>query len=219
MPYKRFRDLDDAFEYLNSTAKNKRLWTILHFDVGGYFVFCSSQNAGQQMFNLGKMITTYSGHYGRGMPHGRELAHYFSGIFKGRIEQYETPLRGGHAEEEMIRCFDDVFGIVRSESTGPLLKATVLNSDSPCTPHDRLPSDNLPGWPVSCMNKLVMLAHRYNRLDWTVLYQRRYGYYGGKDFDDSNIKACMEGFSLGHGIDIYPFTPELKELADRYLNI
>jgi len=126
------------------------------------------------MHNIGKTILEFGGFYGEDMPEGRELAKHLGDFFKAKAEDADLVRFGGHSEESMIRDFEKV--LTNERSLGSKLQAMlIINSDSPCTTEDRGGSNNLEGWPASCMAKLVTLANKNPTIEFTVFYKRRYG--------------------------------------------
>jgi hypothetical protein len=174
-----FPTLEGAFQHVNTErtqdracGDQARLWTILVGWSGKHYVYFSDRNHGQQMHHIGKTILEYSGHYGRDLPHGRDLAVHLADFFE---EKAGPMIRfGGHSEESMIRDFDRVLG-KEGQPAAAGANMRIINSDSPCTTQDRGGSNNLPGWPPSCMEKLVTLANKHPNIGFSVFYYRRYG--------------------------------------------
>jgi|GEM_PF-2049779 len=220
--YARKSTLAAAYQYLATHKQKGQLWTILHFDEGSsYFIFLSSQTEGQQMFGVASKILEGSGFYTQflSQPRPSQLSRNFTrSITAGMADSLkefgmarDAIAPGGHAEEWMIRHFDEVLAQAQHQLGQQPTRAIVLNSDSPCTIRDGKPSNNLPGWPPSCTQKLAMLAHRYCSLDWTVFYYKRFGFHSNKT--DREIQNMMRASSGARGIAIYPYNSAMKTTA------
>ncbi len=204
--------LDDAFAYLNRTHENRRLWTVLKFDTswGKYYAFYSTSNVGQQMHGIAKTILQFSGHYGRGMPHGRQLAIDIGDRLKG----YDAGSTwGGHAEEHMIEYYQ----MCLNECQSPPRSVIIWNSDTPCRTADRQPSDNMTGWPKSCLSKLNRLAAVQPRLMFMVYIYRAFGALAGQM--PANAAAILNVESTSPNIRFLPFTSDLNYVLRNYHNI
>jgi hypothetical protein len=177
----KFTTIEAAFQHVSDKRKldlacgdQQSLWTILVGWSGTHYVYFSDRNHGQQMHNIGKTILEYSGNYGVNQPDGRDLAKHLGDFFKVKADEAELVRFGGHSEESMIRDFANVLTNEGNRET-EIRKMHIINSDSPCTTEDRGGSNNLQGWPASCMTKLVTLAQRNPTIEFSVSYKRRYG--------------------------------------------
>lgn len=177
----KFTTIQAAFQHVNDKRKadlacgdQQSLWTILVGWSGTHYAYFSDRNHGQQMHNIGKTILEYSGMYGEDKADGRDLARHLGDFFKANAEQSGLVRFGGHSEESMIRDFANV--LTNEGNMEPEIRRMhIINSDSPCTTGDRGGSNNLQGWPASCMAKLVTLAQRNPTIEFSVSYKRRYG--------------------------------------------
>jgi hypothetical protein len=177
----KFTNLEAAFQHVSDQRKldtdcgdPQRLWSILVGPSLTHYVYFSDRNHGQQMHNIGKTILEFAGLYGTGQRAGRELAKDLGDMFKAQADEEGLVRFGGHSEESMIKDFPKVLANeIKLEPKG--VGMVILNSDSPCTTQDRGGSNNLPGWPASCMAKLVTLANQNPKFEFTVFFLRRYG--------------------------------------------
>lgn len=206
--------LDDAFAYLNGISQNRRLWTILKFNEpdSKFHVFYSTQTFSQQMFSISRTIFEYSGHYGRGLPHGRGLAHDMTNTLV--LNQVGQPHAwGGHSEEHMIQQFNHC----KSLCGGTPTTALIWNSDSPCRTHDRNPSANLRGWPSSCAAKLRHLAAMNGQITFIVYIRKAFGALAGQT--PSAAASTIQAESGAPNIRYLGFTTELSWMIRQYPNL
>lgn len=202
--HRHFFSMEEAFSYLQNISQSRRLWTILKFDTGDrYHVFHSTPTFTQQMFSIAKTIFEMSGHYGRGMPHGRALS---AGLTNTLAQQQSGRPHGwgGHAEEHMLQYFNACHGLAPNAST-----AIIWNSHTPCRTADREPSDNLGGWPRSCNAKLNELARRNPNLTFIVYFRRPFGHLEGVPHPENTLR----NEATTPNIRFTPFTTELTYLS------
>jgi hypothetical protein len=196
--------LPEAFQYLRDRRENRRLWTILKFDTGEkYHIFRSTSTFTQQMFNISKTIFEHSGHYGRGQPHGRQLAADMTDtLVLGQVGQEHA--WGGHAEEHMLQYFDICRGLCASAPTTAIL----WNSDNPCTPQDRQPSANMTNWPLSCTAKVDRLATLNPGLTVMVYIRQVYGVLQGRTM--AAAIGVLKGLTAAPNLRFVDFSAELR---------
>lgn len=200
--------LDEAISFLRSKHKNRQLWMILKFDTQDrYHVFHSTSNFGQQMHGISKEIFELSGHYGRGMPHGRALAQDLTN--KLVMDQCGQPHGwGGHAEEHMIQHFASCL------AQAPSAPANVLiwNSDTPCRVEDGRKSANLTHWPDSCSAKLNQLAQQTSNCHFTVYVRKPFGTLQQTVRTDmAKAVAILNAEKSAGNLTYEPFSDELKD--------
>lgn len=205
--HKAVATLAEAFEYLRGIQQNRRLWTILKFDAHDrYHVFHSTSTFTQQMFNISSTILSQSGHYGRGVVGGRELARDMTNaLAMGQIGQPHA--WGGHAEEHMIQHFDRCL----DPSAGTPRTVVIWNSDTPCRVHDRQPSDNLAGWPPSCSAKLDTLAQQRVAFRFMVHIRKTFGALQGQSL--ANAVAVLNSEKQAPNLSYHAFSDELAHMS------
>lgn len=134
-----------------------------------------------------QLIKAYPDSLGISGVHKNEMG----GILAGRETAMSVILAGvdhgclginqhGHAEEFLIRGFDAACGQV-----GNIKNVVIYLSHSPCTEHDKKPSNSLMGWPKSCVKKLARLAAIKPSYDFSVVYWEAFGSIQGMQGSES----------------------------------
>ncbi len=156
------------------------------------------------MHGIAASIAKTSGHYGRGMPHGREIA----ADLKKKLVMTAAGAPhgwGGHSEEHMIQHFPGCLAQCTSVPTSVI----IWNSDTPCRNADRNPSESLGGgWPTSCSQKLNMLATRYPQYTFMVHFRKSFGGLNGQSL--AQAAATLRGEVGATNLRFIPFSDGLQ---------
>lgn len=133
----------------------------------------------------------------------------------------------GHAEEKMILNWKSMLAHSADRGHRRTSAVTIYLSHTPCTPFDKAPSDNVPGYPRSCARKLQVLRREYSYIkNWRIYYQHKFGNYQLSTLKDlphasaAEVHASQQMINadkLDNGANVYhPFTEDILQKVKLY---
>lgn len=207
--YLTFDSIESVRSYIKSAHAKQRVWCTLRFNTSDkFFLFWSTPQPNGQMYNIARNILTMSGHYGKQVKEGRELAEHLCDFLLNNPMSRNIP--GRHAEAWMISDIENIVKKIPQPSD-----AAVLISMSPCTMLDSKPSEAIGDWPESCVKKIGQLSTVLPDIRWDVRYEKIFGELEKKEYRnkvDEHLKQYLSEPGVADRINISKYSYDLSPL-------